>query len=80
MEEESLHWSSVFSSEAFYTTKDINLVSWIQKKAMRMIKGLEPPPLSGQTERIEVVHLEKRGLQVFQYLKKACREDNEGTI
>lgn len=61
----------------------IRLLEWVQRLAVKVIRGLKHFPCGDRLREFELFSLEKRGLQgnriaAFQYLKVAYRKAGEG--
>ncbi|KAK4818784.1 LOW QUALITY PROTEIN: hypothetical protein QYF61_019130 [Mycteria americana] len=65
--------------------KDMDLLEWVQRRATKMITGLEQLSCEDGLRELRLFRLEKRKLwehlrAAFQYLKGAYRKDGEGLL
>ena len=61
----------------------MDLLEWVQRKAMRLIRGLEPPSCEDGLRELNLLSLEQRRfwgdlVAAFQYLKGALGTENMG--
>ena len=61
----------------------MDLLKWVQRRATKVIRGLEHLSYEDRLRELEFFSLEKRIFQgdllaAFQYLKRAYRKDGEG--
>ena len=69
-------------SGASSTGKDAELLEWVQKRGVKMIRGLEHLSYGERLNELGLFSLEKRRLQEditasFQYLTGACKQEGE---
>ena len=79
-------WSTVSNTGGPQFRKDVELLEWVQRRAMKIIKGLEhfslPLSMKKRLGELGLFSLEKRRLWgdltgAFQYLKGAYRQEGE---
>ncbi|KAK4826466.1 LOW QUALITY PROTEIN: hypothetical protein QYF61_009193 [Mycteria americana] len=73
------YWVQLWSPQH---RKDMDLLEWVQRRAMRMIRGMEPLSYEGRLRELGLFSLEKRRLAgdltaAFQNLKGAYKKDGD---
>jgi len=63
--------------------KHTDVLQWVQRRATKMIRGLEYLSYEDRQRELGLISLKNRRLRsdliaAFQYLKEACRKDGEG--